>query len=132
MEHERHPASHHETSDASIPGLVKFSIGLFVLIVVALVGMQWMFNYFIRTQQLGPAASPFAESQVPPPGPHLQIHPALDLKQLRQTEDEKLKSYGWVDQKAGIARIPVDRAMDLLVQKGLPVRAGSPAKSSSQ
>jgi len=132
MKHERHPTAHHETTDASIPGLVKFSIGLFVLIVVALIGMQWMFNYFIRTQQLGPAASPFAESQAPPPGPHLQIYPALDLKQLRQTEDEKLESYGWVDQKAGIARIPVDRAMDLLVQKGLQVRAGSPAKSSSQ
>jgi hypothetical protein len=132
MEHERHPAAHHETTDASISGLVKFSIGLFLLIVVALVGMEWMFNYFIRTQQLGPAASPFAESQAPPPGPHLQIHPALHLKQLRNAEEEKLESYGWVDQKAGIARIPVDRAMDLLIQKGLPVRAENPVKPSSQ
>ena len=132
MEHERHPAGHHETTDASISGLVKFSIGLFLLIVVALVGMQWMFNYFRNTQQLGPPASPFAESQAQPPGPRLQVHPAQDLKQLRQGEDEKLNSYGWVDQKAGIARIPVDRAMDLLIQKGLPMRAGSPPKSSGQ
>ena len=132
MEHERHPVVHHETTDASISALVKFSIGLFLLIVVALVGMQWMFNYFRNTQQLGPPASPFAESQASPPGPRLQVDPAQDLKQLRQGEDDKLNSYGWVDQKAAIARIPVDRAMDLLIQKGLPVRAENPAKPSGQ
>ena len=132
METERHPVVHHETTDANISALVKFSIGLFFLIVVALVGMQWMFNYFRNTQQLGPPASPFAETQTLPPGPRLQVDPAQDLKQLRQGEDEKLNSYGWVDQKAGIARIPVDRAMDLLIEKGLPVRAGSPPKPSGQ
>jgi hypothetical protein len=62
----------------------------------------------------------------------LQIHPAHYLEQLRQGEDEKLNSYGWVDQKAGTVRIPIDRAMDLLIEKGLPVRAGSPPKPTSQ
>jgi hypothetical protein len=132
MEPEHHHAGHHETTDASIRALVKFGIGLFFLIVVVLFGANWMFNYFSMTQQLGPPASPFTESQAPPPGPPLQIHPAHDLKQLRQGEDEKLNSYGWVDQKAGTVRIPIDRAMDLLIEKGLPVRAGTPAKPTSQ
>jgi hypothetical protein len=132
MDTERHHAGQHEKSDASIPSLAKFGIGLFVLIIVALIGMRWMFDYFRNTQQLGPPASPFAESQTLPPQPRLQVRPTLELKQLRQGEDEKLNSYGWVDQKAGIARIPIDRAMDLLIEKGLPVRAGSPAKPSGQ
>jgi hypothetical protein len=43
---------------------------------------------------------------------------------LRRHEDEILNSYGWVDQKAGVVRIPIDKAMDLLVQKGLPTKSG--------
>jgi hypothetical protein len=132
MEPERHHAGQHEKTDASISGLVKFGIGLFVLIIAALAGMRWMFDYFRNTQQLGPPASPFEESRTMPPQPRLQVRPAQDLGHLRTVEDERLNSYGWVDQTAGVARIPVDRAMDLLVEKGLPVRAGAPAKPSSQ
>lgn len=128
MASEHHSAGRHEMTDASISALVKFGIGLTLLIVLVMVGMIWMFKYFSTTQQLGPPASPFEESQAPPPGPKLQVHPALELRDLRQGEDEKLNSYGWVDQSAGIARIPIDRAMDLLLKNGLPVRNGTPTK----
>ncbi|HEV2234629.1 MAG TPA: hypothetical protein VGV68_14650 [Terriglobia bacterium] len=128
METERHQTAQHETTDANISALVKFCIGLFLLIVAALFGMRLMFSYFNRTRQLGPAASPFAYTKAAPPGPGLQVHPAQDLKRLVLGEDEKLNSYGWVDQKAGIARIPIDRAMDLLIEKGLPVRGASAPK----
>ncbi len=33
-----------------------------------------------------------------------------------------MHSYGWVDQPAGVVRIPIDRAMELLAQRGLPTR----------
>ncbi len=36
---------------------------------------------------------------------------------------EKLTSYGWVDKEGGIARIPIDRAMEVMLQKGFPARA---------
>ena len=38
-------------------------------------------------------------------------------------EERTLYSYGWVDERAGIVRIPIERAMDLLVQRGLPLRS---------
>ena len=44
------------------------------------------------------------------------------------TKMRLLNSYGWVDPKAGVVRIPIDRAMDLLLQKGLPVRGKQPEK----
>jgi hypothetical protein len=50
-------------------------------------------------------------------------------KQLRQ-QDKTLASYDWVDQKNGLVRIPIDRAMDLLAQRGLPVRPEGPAATS--
>ncbi len=44
------------------------------------------------------------------------------LRQLRATEDAALTTYGWVDRKNGIVHIPIDRAMDLILQRGLPTR----------
>jgi len=45
---------------------------------------------------------------------------------LRGHEEQLLHHYTWVDQRAGQVRIPVERAMDLLVQQGLPEVSGAP------
>jgi hypothetical protein len=55
--------------------------------------------------------------------PHLQLTPAEDLKQFRAREDGELKSYGWINRTAGVVRIPIDRAMESLLQRGLPARS---------
>jgi hypothetical protein len=57
------------------------------------------------------------------PAPQLEIDERGQLDKIRIGEEETLSSYDWVDQKAGTVRIPIDRAMDLLAQRGLPVRA---------
>ena len=43
-------------------------------------------------------------------------------------EDDVLESYGWVDKNAGVVRIPIDEAMKLTLERGLPARqqAGKP------
>ena len=41
---------------------------------------------------------------------------------MRAAEEAALNSYGWVDKDAGIVKIPVDRAMEILAKKGLPAR----------
>jgi hypothetical protein len=56
------------------------------------------------------------------PSPRLEEDERNQLNDILTKEDDILYSYGWVDEKAGIVRIPIDRAMDLLVQRGLPVR----------
>jgi hypothetical protein len=58
-----------------------------------------------------------------PPEPRLQEHPREDLSELRAREDEILSSYGWVDRNAGVVRIPIDAAMKLTLERGLPARA---------
>jgi hypothetical protein len=55
-----------------------------------------------------------------PPEPRLEPDPLAPRAAAQAREDAILASYGWVDRKAGIARIPIDRAMELLVEKGLP------------
>lgn len=57
--------------------------------------------------------------------PQLQIQPPVDLKQFRAHEEAELSSYGWIDRTAGVVRIPIARAMDLLLERGLPTRSGT-------
>lgn len=65
--------------------------------------------------------------EVPPP--RLQADPAADLANLRASAEAKLDNYGWVDRSAGIIRIPIDRAITLTAERGLPSRAAKPEES---
>jgi hypothetical protein len=46
----------------------------------------------------------------------------MNLKNFRAHEEEILTTYGWVDQNAGIVRLPIEDAKALLLKQGLPVR----------
>ncbi len=61
------------------------------------------------------------------PQPRLERNERLEINNFRLQEEQTLNSYGWVDQKAGVVRIPIDRAMQLIAQRGLPTtpKAGS-------
>lgn len=61
------------------------------------------------------------------PGPRLQRNDVEDMARYRERESAALSSYGWKDQKAGIAQIPIDRAMDVLAKGGLPRPKPQPA-----
>jgi hypothetical protein len=71
------------------------------------------------------AGSPAANEAVP----HLQISPPADLKQFREREEAELTNYGWINRTAGVVRVPIDRAMELVLQRGLPVRTGTNAQT---
>jgi hypothetical protein len=122
------PRHSHETSDANIRNLIIFGVGLSLLVVGGLLVSGIVFHYFVGHQGLGPPASPFENVRMLPPEPRLQVSAPKDLKQYQAAQGEILNSYGWVDQKAGLVRIPIDQAMDILLQKGLPVRGATPAK----
>lgn len=57
--------------------------------------------------------------------PVLQVSPRLDLEEFRRREDAELNSYGWINRTAGIVRVPIEQAMNLVLQEGLPVRSGT-------
>jgi hypothetical protein len=57
-----------------------------------------------------------------PPAPRLQTQPFKDVYQLKNDQRGALNSYGWVDKANGVVHIPVDRAMQLRLQRGMPAR----------
>ena len=56
------------------------------------------------------------------PRPNLQVSPHEDLLRLRTREDAELNQYRWIDRKSGVVGLPIERAMELLAQRGLPTR----------
>jgi len=64
------------------------------------------------------------------PEPQLETNERTELNTIRQHEEDTLSTYGYVDENAGTVRIPIDRAMDLLAQRGLPTRT-QPADMSA-
>ena len=56
------------------------------------------------------------------PNPKLEENERGQLNGILLQEENTLYSYGWIDEKAGTVRIPIERAMDLIAQRGLPVR----------
>ena len=67
-----------------------------------------------------------------PPEPRLEGYATQDFKAFYATQQAALNSYGWVDRNSGSAHIPVERAMELLAQQGLPVFENTPTPLASQ
>jgi hypothetical protein len=120
----------YEKKDADVRLLAWLLAGLLgaCLLVVALTGLLTR-HLVEREARRSPAPSTLAGTRSDvPPEPRLQNSPFDDLKRLHAEEEKALNSYGWVDRKARIARIPIERALEIASQGGLP-HAQPPAET---
>lgn len=108
----------YEQSDLKPRTIAIFGLSLTLVVAACLIGAAWMFGFFAaRRAEEDVLPSPLARVEVPA-GPVLQVNAPSDLARLRTEEDKILSTYGWVDRGAGIVRIPIDQAMQLLVERG--------------
>lgn len=122
-----------EPKDLSPSSVYGFLAGLFVaavLVAFVLWGFYDFMDRYERSQQ--PPQNPLVQPtrvetrQIPPqtiqkfPQPRLERNERLEINDFLLKEEDTLDSYGWVDQKAGVVRIPIERAMQLIAQQGLP------------
>jgi hypothetical protein len=122
------PAVVHEESDVNVRAILATGAGLLVIGAIIHLGLALLMGAFTRTAERTPRAFPLTAEEQPaqPPEPRLQTNPRQDLRALRAREDNMLHSYGWIDRNAGVAHIPIEDAMKLTVQRGLPVRKAQP------
>jgi hypothetical protein len=117
----------HEHRDVNVRLILAVAGGLVVTAVIVHLAMFGLFRYFEEREAVRkPRAYPLAslETQLPPE-PRIQARPAENLMELQRRDQDILSNYGWVDERAGIARIPIEQAMRLTVERGLPTRAPS-------
>lgn len=118
----------HEPMNISLRGILLFVAGLVVMAIVVHFVLGALMNRFSREERMAERGRPVLftrdEGQFPPP--RNQVAPRADLQRMRQHEATILNSYGWVDRKAGVARIPIDRAISILAERGLPKDRNTP------
>ncbi|HEV3510496.1 MAG TPA: hypothetical protein VGS05_02260 [Candidatus Sulfotelmatobacter sp.] len=138
----------YERRDIGPAGVLYFLAALVIAGVCVhfiVTGLYRYLNHRYETEQ--PAVSPLIKApladtrHLPPqyngdydrylkdnfPAPHLEVDEQTELDDVRLREEKTLSTYDWVDKNAGTVHIPIERAMDLLVQRGLPVRNQAPA-----
>ena len=123
----------YEKRDASIPALVQFAFWMAVVLAVTLIGMYFSFNAFKKASPMGPTMSPMVKegARMIPPKPLLQVRPHQELQDYCDAQQKEVGTYGWVDQPSGVVRVPVDRAEELILAKGLPARSASESTAAN-
>ncbi len=127
----REPTKGHEHSD----GNPKWIFAVILFILVFGLSLHGILAGFLGALKRSRPPSDLWRPLKPTPGatalprsfPVLQVSPPLELQTFRAREENELQTYGWVDRKAGVVRIPIERAMDVLLQQGLPARATNQA-----
>jgi hypothetical protein len=130
-----HNKAEFEQEDLSAKPILTFLLALIVGCVLVALVLRGMYSYLDAYEnRREPVQSPLvpsttADTRVVEPGsimkfpePRLEGTETTQINAFRQNEAQTLHSYGWVDQQAGVVRIPIDRAMELLAQRGLPTR----------
>jgi hypothetical protein len=107
--------SAYETRDVSLAAIAKALGALAFLLLAAGLGARCGLGAWSRFR-------PDPRTRLPAPEPRVQSDPATDLRRWRDEEDESLRSYSWADRARGVVRLPVERAMELVLQRGLPAR----------
>jgi hypothetical protein len=127
MNHERPPPVDdtsdrgYEQRDVNARAILWLFAGVAAAVLIAVVGLWFGWQWLEReARRLDPIVSPLATSPVEPPAPRLQAMPLADYQAFRAREEQHLASYGWIDRERGMAHIPIDRAITLLVERGEP------------
>ena len=118
-------AQHYERDDVSGRGIFRFAITLVIGIVIAIFVMWFVLSKWTnRSLEVKMQLSP-ADVEAPvAPGPGLDAVPEVRLQETRARDAERLTTYGWLDQAGGVVHIPIEEAMRLLVERGLPAQEG--------
>ncbi|MGY3443611.1 MULTISPECIES: hypothetical protein [unclassified Bradyrhizobium] len=103
-----------ERSDIATNAVAWIAAGLGAFVLIVPIAMPLIFPQSLR--HASPAARPALSSNAPP----LEVTPSDELERARREDAEMTGSYGWVDRDRGIVRVPIERAIEMLLRKGLP------------
>jgi len=129
-EHEAHVAT--EPDRVSTKIVMGFAVALTGAAVVAAILIALLFHGFQRVALKKDAATVAEEgierpSNRLPPAPRLEVHGERNWQQFRSAEEQRLATYGWMDRSMGAVHLPIERAIDLIAQRGIAPLPPGPA-----
>jgi hypothetical protein len=129
------PASGHGVAVEPDRVSTKIVVGFGVVVVLMGLAAAVLMAALFRTLDAGAAKTDVKLITVaglerresgPPPLPRLQIYPVKHWKDFQAAERERLKTYGWMDRGTGAVHIPIDRAIELIAERGVAPLAHAP------
>ncbi len=120
---QRTPQAGHEETDINVWVVGKFAVALVLVALATLFVLFGLYRYWLLREGGPPVGRSQVAASEPArafPRPQLQETEVPDLKAIRAAEDQVLNGYAWMDPEKGVVRIPIDRAIDLLAERGLP------------
>jgi hypothetical protein len=126
----------YERQDIGVAAVLYFLLGLAVAGLLAYFVVDGLYHFLDKRSEAeqapvnplvtnAPADTRRIQKDYPQsafPNPKLEEDERGQLNGIRLNEEQTLSTYDYIDKNAGTIRIPIDRAMDLIVQRGLPVR----------
>ena len=129
-------ARRHEVSEKRVRNALIVGGAAVFLVVFSLAVCAWAFHLLAQTRPmqwmppLGLVSAPNLKPLERFPAPWLAIDDDHAQRiALYAAQNRKLNSYGWEVRSNGIVHIPIERAMDLIVQRGLPTRTNGVSKT---
>ncbi|HTF88496.1 MAG TPA: hypothetical protein VK843_08805 [Planctomycetota bacterium] len=135
MSHSTHPSSGgspesiaagHELTDVKVAPLLQFGVMMTVVVVVTMWGVYkghvWMEKFFSAREN---APHPMQSAGSAPVGPKLLVNEAKYLAEFQTGLVHKTTgdgAYMWIDRPQDVVQVPISRAMELVLQEGLPHR----------
>ena len=141
----------HEDSDVNVRALIWFMVIFIVFAAVTHVGLYLLYRFYRNIERGAAANAPISSVAMPqgadvPPTPRLQPFPnrmpnnelvpptrntpVVDMIDMRESENQRLATYGWVDKQHGVVHIPIEQAKKLALQSGIyQVNLGTPQPS---
>lgn len=128
LSHEELERGNHQEDAIDFSGILKAGAGLTIMTVLTYFVVLGTYKVLVSATNAVSTTRQYPmaigqENRVPPE-PRLQTDPKQDLKNLRAAEADTLEHYGWVDRNNGVVRIPIERAIELTLERGLPARQG--------
>jgi hypothetical protein len=118
------PEPGYERRDARLAPVLGFLAVLSVATTLVVFGSRWMFESLERAALRRDRPAHVLQDDREPPAPRLQDRPGLERREFLADQERATGEYGWVDRDAGVVRLPVERAIELLAERGLPHEEG--------
>jgi hypothetical protein len=118
-------SARHEKSDASAAGIAILGLSLVIGAILMHLSLGWMLKTLKKRgapSVPAPRAEIVIQERIPPGTPRLQVAPRKESARYLQEQNHLLSTYGWIDSRSGTVRIPIDRAIDLMIE-GAPARS---------
>lgn len=122
-----HSDSPIEMTDANIPLAIYTTLGILITVVLCMVIVFFQFRFEEAMAPKPEPGSVFSNNGKLPPLPRLQAQPAKDLVEFKEQQKHQLESFGWVDKDGGVAHVPIDKGIEMILKNGMPIVKAQPA-----